>query len=630
MAAHTSYRSRMLRANTLKQGMPTLAAALLGIALGMPLASVHDVHAQSATVVRYGPDATRAQNAINATGSQINSDFCGVATDVMISQYDSVGVSQQQLANYLNSSSSVSQWGTPSKIGNEPPFQADIARDFGTDPRSLAAGLSHEMNTTYTTIIDRSGAGDATASLVRDLVQRSEPITAFVFHGQHSVVVYGVYATDNPVTDPGSVTALDVWDPGSGADGIQNPQIQQVPIATWMNDTRYWGAAYAANYANGTALDPDPAVGPYTNDPSQDLNGNTWIGSRAYIRRAEPGDASYGYGPDWVFNQTGALLVGAHHDTPNGYNGPMYQVPTYKQTFNELATDGPALWTAPTSESNVPAAALAWTGTDSNHSLNVMLSTNGTSFGQKVTLSESTFTRPAILVVPQPSGYKVAIAWVGTDPGHSLNIDWDVYGSRQKQTFSETSPYAPSITWYNNQIWLAWTGTDGNHSVNVAPLGANGLNEGQKKVFSAGASGAPALVDDGTTNKMALSWASSNGSWLNFAESADGQNWSTDSSALNLQSSPWAPSLVATPLVPSGMGPYAIAWTGTDSAHTLNLMNAATQTGWPSHATLLSDQADAAPSIGFVAGLGNRGSNILMAWTGTDASHHLNIALYGE
>ena len=64
---------------------------------------------------------------------------------------------------------------------------------------------------------------DATIHLVDDLVRTQEPISVIVFHGLHSVLVSGVTATGNPVTDPSSITGLEVWDPGYG---ITNGNIQ--------------------------------------------------------------------------------------------------------------------------------------------------------------------------------------------------------------------------------------------------------------------------------------------------------------------------------------------------------------------------------------------------------------------
>jgi hypothetical protein len=86
---------------------------------------------------------------------QANSNWCAVASIELVANYTyqmQSGQSyfpfhaggQQQIAADLNSAASVSQWGTPSYNGVGPGFAADIARDFGTDPRSIAWGIWYE------------------------------------------------------------------------------------------------------------------------------------------------------------------------------------------------------------------------------------------------------------------------------------------------------------------------------------------------------------------------------------------------------------------------------------------------------------------------------------------------------
>jgi len=86
---------------------------------------------------------------------QANSNWCAVASIEAVANYTfqlqggqssfpfHVG-GQQQIAADLNSPAAVSQWGTPSWNGVGPGFAADIARDFGTDPRSIAWGILRE------------------------------------------------------------------------------------------------------------------------------------------------------------------------------------------------------------------------------------------------------------------------------------------------------------------------------------------------------------------------------------------------------------------------------------------------------------------------------------------------------
>lgn len=103
---------------------------------------------------------------------------------------------------------------------------------------------------------------------------------------------------------------------------IQSAQVVQVSLSTWLSSAVYWGSSYQANYQGGVAQDPDPSVGPYTYDPSQNMNGHLWIGHYVSLRPDRPGDASVGVSPDWAFAQSGALITGQHGEVPAGYIGP--------------------------------------------------------------------------------------------------------------------------------------------------------------------------------------------------------------------------------------------------------------------------------------------------------------------
>jgi len=117
-----------------------------------------------------------------------------------------------------------------------------------------------------------------------------------------------------------------VWDPGFGIPGgeIQGAQVVQVPLSTWLSNGVYWGSSYQANPDphSGVAQDPDPSVGSYTYDPSQNMNGHLWIGHYVFLRPDRSGDASVGVSPDWTFAQSGALITGQHGEVPAGYTGP--------------------------------------------------------------------------------------------------------------------------------------------------------------------------------------------------------------------------------------------------------------------------------------------------------------------
>ena len=262
----------------------------------------------------YGADDSRMLAAVQAAQwPQQVFNWCGVATVAAIANYRGASVSQSATANYLNSAAAVSPWGTPSYIYPGPAFKANIARDSGTDPRSLAAGLAGMGGGRYHALADPWGSWDATIRLAADLAYSGQPISVIVDHGLHSVVVSKIYANDDPVRNPGSIYALEVWDPGYGSAfdaGIQNGQRVVVSINAWLWWSVYWGSPYEQN----GNWDPDPAVGPYTYDPSQGNYHHLWIGKWVYIQPWGPAVSV-----DWSVDQHGYVIPGQHGELPPGY-----------------------------------------------------------------------------------------------------------------------------------------------------------------------------------------------------------------------------------------------------------------------------------------------------------------------
>jgi hypothetical protein len=574
----------------------------------------------------YGPNNASVLAAVQASGwPQQKSIWCGVATVAAVAQFRGHAVSQQNVADYLNSDAGVSEWGTastsPFTFG--PGFRGDIAGDVGTDPRSLAASLSATAAGSYHELVDFAGNYDATIHLVDDLIRTQEPISVIVFHGLHSVLVSGVTATDNPVTDPGSITGLEVWDPGFGIfnGNIQSAQEVLVPLSTWLGSPNYWATPYNANYLGSIAEDPDPAVGPYTYDPSQNKNGHLWIGHYVYVRLDAPGDPASGVNPDWAFSQTGALIEGFQGQVPSGYTGPVNTAPT---TLGDKSIDGPAFWSQSAyqlpSGSFDPATVLAWTGTDSRHHLNVETSQDGFTYQNKVILNETSIARPSVIVVPSASGNVVVIAWTGTDGGRHLNVIYDVYGSAQKVTFAERSPYSPSLAYFGGQIWMAWAGTDGGHTLNVLALGPQGLTPGAKTIlWGNGSAAAPELAPDTVDNLLLLSWQMRSTSNLNFMQSADGSNWAPGIPAPFGAASPNSPAMMVINPVPTGVPAYYLSWVGWHQP--LNLAPSNTLTSWADPNVYLQQPTIGPPELGFSSQYGQ----VLIAWTGPD--QHMNVMM---
>jgi hypothetical protein len=264
---------------------------------------------------------------------QANSNWCAVASIELVANYTyqmQSGQSyfpfhaggQQQIAADMNSSASVSQWGTPSYNGVGPGFAADIARDFGTDPRSIAWGIWYEslagrlarlyqpgslsrrvaqLPYTYHNVIYHQSVNLAIGGLARSLVRSGQPIIVTTAHGLHTVVVSGVWATNDPVTAyPANVTAVNVWDPavGSPGGGYQSSRLVTWDNYTFITNANAWGSVYSAN----GNWDPDPAVGPYV--PNSQYPSH-WIGYRVDI---EP-DALVNVSVDYALDENGNVML---------------------------------------------------------------------------------------------------------------------------------------------------------------------------------------------------------------------------------------------------------------------------------------------------------------------------------
>jgi hypothetical protein len=264
--------------------------------------------------------------------------------------------------------------------------------------------------------------------------------------------------------------------------------------------------------------------------------------------------------------------------------------------------------------------AIAWTGTDAAHHLNVRTGTGGLTFPTKITLPETSPFAPALTVLPSEGNVALfEVAWTGTDAAHSLNIEsLSVSGGSTtaagKMTLHETSIGAPAIVFDGDQ-WLAWTGTDANHSLNVLLL--SGAQRGQKTVLRQFTSDAGPSLSVFGTNELVLGWSVRGTQRLNFATSTDGVHFTSPLGSGLPQLSSTAPQVVQPGEHSSSNG--CIAWTGTDAAHHLNVQCTSQFPQFPDPAqtkTVLPETALGAP--GFT---GNE-----IAWTGTDAAHHLNVA----
>lgn len=300
-----------------------------------------------------------------------------------------------------------------------------------------------------------------------------------------------------------------------------------------------------------------------------------------------------------------------------------------KMILSETSIDGPALWSVATTQAHTVASAIAWTGTDPSHRLNVMTSTDGLAYTNKLTLGETSIARPAIVRMSDAAGGVVALAWTGTDPAHRVNVLFDVYGEHpQKLTLNEESMTAPAITIFNGQLLVAWTGTDPGHHLNVLPImiGA-GLRAGTKTTLRDFQSKVgPGLVTDITANpsQLLLTWISLPPAlMITFSTSTDGVRWANAETPDRPELSASTPSMLT--IQSTDMPRDYWAWTGTSGKYSLNIAYTVHFHEWPmdtpTHA-ILGESCLGGPVLGFTGAL----HQLLFAWTGTDPAHHLNVA----
>src|SRR5260370_17395712 len=144
----------------------------------------------------------------------------------------------------------------------------------------------------------------------------------------------------------------------------------------------------------------------------------------------------------------------------------MVNPPLGKTTLAESAIGAPELANV---NPNTDPLAIAWTGTDQTHHLNVIYSSDGSIFSGKVTLNETSIDGPG-LAFGNGNGF---IAWTGTDGTHHVNLGRSsnptTFAGFNKVTLNETSPYGPGLSFANNHLFLPSTLSDLHHSLNLTP-----------------------------------------------------------------------------------------------------------------------------------------------------------------
>ncbi len=181
---------------------------------------------------------------------------------------------------------------------------ANIARDFGGDPRAQAYAAWYEAPAQhyYHQYIYHTGVAVGTYGLAKGVAfshwDGTSPEIAIVNHALHSVVIAGVWASSNPATTSSatidSFAVYNPWDQNWGA-YLNGAYYARVSYSDWTTNIWWWGQTYNANNGN----DPDPVIGIYQAGPgTSNPNGHHWIGNYVSIQRDEDATDNANYSLD--------------------------------------------------------------------------------------------------------------------------------------------------------------------------------------------------------------------------------------------------------------------------------------------------------------------------------------------
>lgn len=284
-----------------------ISGGLLGIVLKTSSA---EASCSSCTGTFYGASSLIVTATSGTIWPQTTSNACGIADAIAVLNYDYLkrnlgykfpNSSGQAFIEKGNQTAGASQW------GNATPTNAwggitNIAPDFGTDPRSVAYDIRrYEMKDQYihnyiyrwqflhaTAPLFATQAKEATTLVARWLVNMRDPLVVFINGGLHSVIVSGVWSSNNPnYYFPAGIQGLVYRD----SEGNSTTSRQEVSLNTWIGGnyaspfgvyslwSRYYGDRYAVGDMQNT-FDPEPMVGPYVPTATNPIHwylGFTWI-----------------------------------------------------------------------------------------------------------------------------------------------------------------------------------------------------------------------------------------------------------------------------------------------------------------------------------------------------------------
>jgi hypothetical protein len=187
---------------------------------------------------------------------------------------------------------------------------------------------------------------------------------------------------------------------------------------------------------------------------------------------------------------------------------------------------------------------LAWTGTDGQ--LNVICSTDGVHFNNKVTLSDTSQVGPTLAAF----NGRLYLGWTGLD-GH-LNVESSADGMTfsNKVTLGETSvvtagnqtqALSPALASFRGRLYIAWTG---NNSAPNVESSADGMTFSNKVTLNETSAAAPALTVEkaaghGQPTSLVLGFTGTGNQQINTLTSSDGQNFSGKMTSTQTDSTAW-------------------------------------------------------------------------------------------
>jgi hypothetical protein len=266
---------------------------------------------------------------------------------------------------------------------------------------------------------------------------------------------------------------------------------------------------------------------------------------------------------------------------------------------------------------------IAWQSTESQQYLDIASAspTDGYTFGPSATVAnngtdEYTSTGPAMAVYDG----ELWIAWVSTDSKHSINLAYTTNGttiSAPVLVGTNSTDYTPSLTVFDGELYIAWTGTDSHHHLNIAYT-TNGTTFSDPVQLGSNSSDAGPSIGTFGTSTLIYAFTGTNASnTLNTESSTDGTTFGSQEAYSNI-GSPYAPAIV---YIPDATAPELwLEFTGSDTQ--LNQSFSLDGTSFVLPETI-AEYSNNGPAVA------TDGTNIFIAWTGTNSSSSLNV-IYGQ